>query len=299
VLHLGLGGHDVDLFVLEPTTGVFVVDDEAYRRNRDVLVGGIDWTARPGTLLDNSEFGAFFLGYSDGRDPAKVAGLFGDIRVFTLGGHWIGVYPLGPGRVDALFMGALQVGTYADAGPTSGVRDRDQLAGAVIGEIGYQLPELPWKPWLRAGVNWGSGDADLDDADRHTFFNLLPTNHLYYGSLDQFALQNLVDLFVQLRLSPHPKVGVELAYHRFLLDEENDFRWAGTGAFSRSNLGYARNPSNGSDDAGHELDLALSFRPNSIVSVGVGFGYLWGGRVFGHLADRDAAFGWAQVSVKY
>ena len=35
-------------------------------------------------------------------DPAQVAGLFGDIEVYTLGGSMLGVYPVGKGHVDAL-----------------------------------------------------------------------------------------------------------------------------------------------------------------------------------------------------
>ena len=50
--------------------------------------------------------GAFFVAYADGRDPADVAFLFGDIELYTLGASWLGVYPLGQGRADALLWGA-------------------------------------------------------------------------------------------------------------------------------------------------------------------------------------------------
>ena len=292
-------GHHLHAFAAEPTTGVFVVGGDAYKRQKDVVFGGLHWTAERGTLVDDTEIGAFFVGYSDDRNPAKVADLFGDIEVYTLGGSWLGVYPLGPGRADALLWGAFQFGDYEDAGLVSGTRNRDQLAGAVVAEFGYQLPDCWSRPWLRVGVNWGSGDGDLDDGDRHTFFNMLPTNHLYYGYTDQLALQNLVDLLVQLKLAPIQKLGIELTYHRFWLQEDADFRWAGTGAFSRRNLGFVRFPSNGSTDVGHELDVVLSIPLRHGAVLSGGFARLWGGDVFDGQAQQNASFGYVEISFRY
>lgn len=295
---IALGEHLIHAFVAEPTTGVFDIDD-AMNRQKKVIFGGLDWTAGRGALVENTEIGAFFIGYSDARDPDKVAGLFGDIEVYTLGASWLGIYPLGPGRADVLVWGALQVGDYQDQGPAGVVRNRDQLAGAVIAEFGYQLPEVWSQPWLRVGVNYGSGDDDPDDGDRNTFFNLLPTNHLYYGYADQLALQNLVDLLVQLKLAPLERLGIELSYHRFWLAESDDFRWAGTGAFSRNNLGYARNPSNGSTDVGHELDVVLRLPVVRGVVLAAGYSRLWGGDVFDHLQRNDLDFAYLEVALSY
>ena len=288
-------GHALHAFALEPTTGVFVVDGDAYKRQRDVIVGGLDWTVMRGSWIENTELDAFLLAYFDGRGPDDVAGLFGDIEVYTLGGSWLGVYPIGPGRADVLLWGAFQWGDYEDVGRTSGPRRRDQLAGAMIGELGYQLPDVWSQPWLRVGVNWASGDGDLDDGDRHTFFNVLPTNHLYYGSLDQLAFANLIDLLAQLKLVPCERLGLEITYHRFWLQEADDFRWAGTGAFSRRSLGYVRNASNGSRDVGHELDVGASYRLYRSVVLSFGFSQLWGGRVL----PGNAHFAYTQLSVSY
>jgi hypothetical protein len=295
---IALGDHLIHAFVAEPTTGVFDVDD-AMNRQKKIVFGGLDWTARRGALVENTEIGAFFIGYSDGHDPDRVAGLFGDIEVYTLGASWLGVYPLGPGRADVVVWGAIQAGDYRDEGPVGVTRNRDQLAGAVIAELGYQLPELWSRPWLRVGVNYASGDDDPDDGDRSTFFNLLPTNHLYYGYTDQLALQNLVDLLVQLKVAPLERLGVELTYHRFWLAESDDFRWAGTGAFSRNNLGYVRNPSNGSTDVGHELDVVLRLRLIRGAVLSGGYARLWGGDVFDGLGQNDANFGYLELALSY
>ena len=298
-VHAVLDGHHVYAFLNQPTTGVFMVDDESYKFQHDIIDGGLHWTAPRGKLLKNTQVSAFFMGYSDSRNPQKVAGLFGDIEVYTLGTSLLGVYPLGPGRVDALLWGAVQVGNYHVEGPTGVIRGRDQLAGAVLAEFGYQLPDVWSKPWLRVGVNWGSGDGDPDDKSRNTFFNLLPTNHLYYGYTDQLALQNLIDLLVQLKLNPIWKLGLEFTYHRFWLQESSDFRWAGTGAFSRKNLGYTRNASNGSTDVGHELDVIAVLPVHETLTLQVGFAQLWGGDVFAAQAQSNVSFGYAMLSFKY
>lgn len=291
-------GHAVHGFVLEPTTGVFEVE-RAYRRQRDVWVAGLDYTLEPGTWRDDTELGLFYMYYEDHRDPPRVAGLLGDIEVHTLGARWLGVYPVGAGRVDLLLWGAFQLGDYADGVPSPFLITaprRDQLAHAAIGEAGYQLPDAWGAPHLRVGVNYASGDDDPSNGTRHTFFNVLPTNHGYYGYLDQFAFQNLIDLLVQLRVQPFDALALELDYHRFWLAQEEDFRWAGSGAFGRDTLGYVRNPSQGSRDAGHELDATATLRLHRTLELQGGYSRLWGGDVFG---DDGADWFYAQATFRY
>jgi hypothetical protein len=254
--------------------------------------------ARRGTLIENTELGGFFVGYSDTRDPDEVTGLFGDVRVFTLGASALGVYPLGPGAADVLVWGAGQFGDYADTTP-SGVRDLDHCAWAVIGEAGYRLTDWPGKPWLRTGVNAASGDGDPDDRAHRTFSNLLPTNHIYYGYADQLAFQNLVNWFAQLRLTALPGLDFELFVHRFWLFDDADGRYSGTGAFARDGLGFSRSPSNGSNDVGTEVDTVVSWQATAHVSFLAGFAYLWGGDAFAADPDRDTRWGFAQVTLRY
>jgi hypothetical protein len=298
-----LGGHVVHGFALEPTTGVLEIDD-AYERNIGIITGGLEWTVLADTWLPDSELRAFFIAYSDTRSPARVPPpFFGDIELYTFGASWLGIYDLGPGRVDALLWGAFQAGDYFDddgiGSPPSTIRQRTQIAGALIAEAGFQLQDVWSAPWLRLGLNYGSGDGDPSDGTRQTFFNVLPTNHGYYGLLDQFALQNLLDLLVQLRARPFPWFGVDLTYHRFWLASSADARWAGSGAFSRNAFGYVRTPSNGSTDLGHELDLTLSFPVHRVATLMAGYSRLWGGRVFSTQPNPNADWAYLQVELRY
>ncbi len=301
-------GHVLHLYAAEPTTGVFEID-RGYKRQKQVIFGGLDWTVERGTWFENTEIGAFFIGYSDDRDADKVAGFFGEIKAYTFGISSLGVYPAGPGNLDLILWGAFQLGQYIDSIPT-GVpaamppvtRRLDQIAGAGIAEIGYQLPDVWGKPWLRTGVNFATGDSDSGDGNRNSFFNILPTNHPYYGYADQLAFSNLIDLIVQLKLSPLPKLGLELAFHQFWLWTSDDFRYFGSGAFAKDSLGYGGSPSFNSNNVGQEIDFVMNYKVNPHVGLMAGVSHLFGGGVFSRnpaLPDEDTNWAFFQATLSY
>ena len=291
-------GHVLHLYVAEPTTGVFEID-RGYKRQKDVVFGGFDWTVERNTWLTNTGLGAFFIGYSDDRDPSKVAApFFGEIEVYTIGLSSLGVYPMGPGNLDLILWGAIQFGDYIDTTPT-GAKKLDQLAGAAIVEVGYQLPDIWAKPWLRIGVNFATGDEDPGDGDRNTFFNILPTNHLYYGYADALAYSNLIDLLVQLKLSPLPKLGVEFIFHQFWLYTQRDSRYFGSDAFSKGSLGYGRSPSNGANNVGQEIDIVMNYKVNQHLGLMAGFSRLFGGKVLRSFSDDHIDWAFFQVAFSY
>ncbi len=315
-------GHVLHLYAAEPTTGVFEID-RAYKRQKDLIFGGVDWTVERGTWFENTELGAFFVGFADVRDTQDVVPpFFGDINIYTFGVSSLGVYPMGPGNLDVILWGAAQVGQYADryaacdanpnvaCGPLApGARNLDQLAWAGIAEVGYQLPDVWGKPWLRTGVNFASGDSNpaqgqgvSGGGNRNTFFNLLPTTHLYYGYADQVAFSNLIDLLVQFKLSPAPKLGLELAFHQFWLYTNRDARYFGAGAFEKRSLGYGRSPSNGSNNVGQEIDFVVNYSVNEHLGLMAGVAHLFGGGVFSrnpNYSDKDANWAFFQVALSY
>jgi hypothetical protein len=285
--------HHLYAFVAMPTTGVFDIDD-AYKWQDDILYGGISWTAKRGVMFPNTELRSFLLGYRDHRSQSE-GGLPDDIEIYTAGFSAIGIYPMGPGNADLLIWGAIQAGDYDD---------EDHLAGAGIVEAGYQLTEALFKPWVRTGVNIASGDGDPNDGDHNTFFNMLPTNHLYYGFADQLAFQNLIDVFVQLRLKPHKRVGFDLFVHHFRLVDKNDAQYFGTGAFSKENKpgnrGFGANAPTGSKEWGTEIDAVMSVTLCPAVSISGGYSHVWGHDFLqSTFADEDVDFAFLQIALKY
>jgi hypothetical protein len=279
-----LGGHHVSAFFTQPTTGVFDVDS-AYRRNQDILVGGAAWTVKRDTWLPGTELGAFAIYYEDERDRDD-GGLAHGLELTTIGVQAVGILPAGPGRFDWLVLVAGQWGDYDDL-------DHEGFAGLL--ELGYQLPDLFLAPWLRVGVNASTGDHDPADDHHATFFNLLPTNHLYYGFADQLALQNLVNPFVQLRLKPHAMVGLNLFLHRFTLATSDDAKYGGTGAFNRKAFGFPATPSRGYRYVGTELDAVVTVTPHKAVTFEAGYAKLWGGKML----RGDVRFGYVSLELKY
>jgi hypothetical protein len=261
----------------------------AYRPLHDIFLGGGSVTVERGTLLANDELGLFGIYYDDERSTGR-GGLADDVEITTLGAHWLGVHPCGPGNFDALLWAAVQTGDYDGL---------DHFASAGILELGYQLTNVFAKPWLRIGVNVATGDDDPLDGDHDTFFNVLPTNHLYYGFADQLAFQNLWNSFVQLRLTPHPMLALNLFVHQFRLLEADDSRYAGTGAFDESSFGFPAFASNGFENVGTEYDVVATFTPHKAVTVEAGFAWLDGGAVFRTAAERDVQFGYVSVELRY
>jgi hypothetical protein len=281
-------GHHLYGFAAQPTTGVFEVRD-AYERQDDITYGGLTWTVKRDTWLPNTEIRLFGLVYDDKRSVGD-GGLPDSVTVYSGGAAVVGIYPIGPGSLDVLGWGAYQFGRY---------NGLDHSAGAAILEAGYQLSELPLKPWFRVGVNYASGDGDPTDGDHQTFFNILPTNHLYYGFADQWAFQNLVDWFAQLLLKPHEKVRVNLMLHHFYLADDNDARYFGTGAFNKKVLGFGAQPSRGYGAGGTEIDAVASYNFNEHVSIEGGYAYMWGRGVFNTSNNRNVSFGYLQLALRY
>jgi hypothetical protein len=301
------GGYHLFVFGGNPTTGVFDVSG-AYKNQGDIVYGGIQFTAKRDTWLPNTEVRSFFIGYGDDR-PASDGGITDGLEIYSFGFSLLGIYPLGPGAVDLLVWGAGQGGEF---------QNRDHWAGAGVVEAGYQLTDVFAKPWIRGGLNIASG-SDCDPAtvrprdpcspseDHNTFFNLLPTNHLYYGFADQLALQNLVNWFVQLKLQPHARVGLNFFFHWFRLQNDADAQYFGTGAFTKKggipgSFGYGANPSFGKERIATELDIVADVKLHDKISLQGGYSKMWGDSVWesnASFADDDVDFAYVQLSLRY
>jgi len=286
-------GYNFYGFAGKPTTGVFETVT-AYRTQNDIVYGGVSVTAKRGTWLENTEFRPFFLGYNDSRSVDN-GGLPGEVEVYTLGVSALGVYPLGPGMLDVIVWGAGQAGHFNNA---------DHLAYAAILELGYQLQEVWSKPWLRFGVNFASGDGG-DGGTHTTFFNMLPTNHLYYGFADLLAFQNLVDIVVQLKLQPLERLSINFMFHQFYMAKAGDFQYFGTGAFNQKIFGYGTNDVGGHNDFGREIDVVADVKVHDHVALQGGYSHFFAGDGAKFITNNTARaranvdFGYIQLTVKY
>ena len=186
-----------------------------------------------------------------------------DISVATAGVSHVGLYLAGSGRVDTVVWFAGQVGDWYGV---------DHRAWSLMTEGGYQWPS-EWRPWLRAGLQYASGDDDPTDARHGTFFPMLPSTRpdLLAGT---FAQMNLRDLFGEIRLEPHPRVTLRADVHRLSLADARDRWYSGTGATARRGpyFGYRSRRSSGETGVGTLVQFsaegALSKRWKLKASVG-------------------------------
>lgn len=233
---------DFTAFWLNPLAGGVNYED-AFDSLEDLYVFGASGTSRYGNWLPNGEARVFFYSYDDERRGAiNAAG--GPIDIQTIGGHLL----FGSDGNDLLIWVAIQKG---DWGP------RDHEAYAAVIETGMSFPDWTWSPNARIGAAIASGGSG---GDHKTFFNMLPTNHKWYGAMDYSAFQNLQDIYFITSGTPKAGWSVSGELHAFFLEDDSDAWYGGSGPFAEGALGYAaRRPTGGfeNSDIGYEVDLTV------------------------------------------
>jgi hypothetical protein len=280
---------DLNLFGANVTFGGFDVDDGLWKDLDKVVVTGGAFTLKKDVLIPDTQFQVFNYFYFDDRRPAKdLAG--GNLEINTTGLSVAGAYDAGPGQLDLMLWFAFQFGNFGDF---------DQGAFAFIAELGYQFLELPWKPWIRAGIAYASGDGDPDDSDNGTFFNMVPTNHKWYGYTDSFAFMNLINPTFQLLLTPHDKVKLLIEWNQFFLASDDEEWVTGSGPFNNEAFGYVfRAPVPGRDierNMGAEVGFTLNIRPVDFLSFDIGYYHFFGGKGVDVVFDKEDQLDWFYV----
>jgi hypothetical protein len=226
----------------------------------------------------NSDGRIFALHYHDGRGALKTDNRSEaerradgkNIRVTTIGGHFISAIKTGGGTTDLLFWGVAQFGRWGQL---------DHQAGAVAIEGGYQFP-FKLKPWLRGGYFRSTGDANPNDNRHGTFFQILPTPRIY-ARFPFYNLMNNEDAFLQLRLTPERRLTLRADLRYLRVSNEKDLWYLGGGAFQERTFGYIGRPSGGNRALGTLADLSIDYNVSSKLVLTFYSGGVAGGRVQG------------------
>lgn len=282
-----------------PTEGVFQL--RGWRElDVDFYYGA--YTKPLKTKHSESDLRVFALHYHDGRrvlktDNRSLAARQADnqnIRLTTVGGHYIGTAKAGAGKVDLLVWGAGQFGDWGQL---------NHRAGAIAVEGGYQFGG-GWankvKPWLRAGYLRSSGDGDPADGKHNTFFQVLPTPR-FYARFPFYNSMNSEDSFVQLRLKPHAQLAVRADVHRLRLSNRRDLWYGGGGAFQQGTFGYAGFPSNGRNDLSTLVDLSVDYNLTPTTTLSFYVAGARGSDVIERIfpAGRNARFAYLELTQRF
>lgn len=290
---------NVTLTLSHPTQGGFDINGMAEISHIDLLTGVA--TLKAGTLLPNTEAALFHITYRDQRGvtPTDNRSLVNlprpalnnePLQIHTLGGHVLGVYPWGPGALDALTWWAFQWGHWGN---------QRHLAFAYAVEAGYQFRQAPWKPWLRVGWFTGSGDPDPRDNTHETFFQGLPTARLY-AFFPFYNLMNNRDLFFQIFLYPYADGFIRCDYHSLWLDEGADLWYYGAGATSRDRLfGYSGRNTGGRRSLAQVAEITFKHQFNKYYWTELYYGHAFGETAVDLLfKDRQADFFFVELNWK-
>jgi hypothetical protein len=266
---------NLTVIAARPTEGVFQLNSNK-ELDVDFYYGA--FTKLFAGKRTTSDARLFGLHYHDGRRALKTdnrpeANRQADgenIRLTTIGGHYLGAIPVGGGIVDLLVWGVGQFGSWGQL---------DHRAGALALEGGYQFP-VKLKPWLRAGYFRSTGDGDPVDNKHGTFFQVLPTPRIY-ARFPFYNLMNNEDTFLQLRLKPHQKLALRGDLRYLRLSNKNDLWYLGGGAFQKNTFGYIGRPSGGKNRLGTVVDVSLDYNMTSTTTFSFYAGGVAGGRVQG------------------
>ncbi|MHB0949146.1 MAG: alginate export family protein [Gemmatimonadaceae bacterium] len=273
---------NVTATAFRPTEGVFQVDGWG-SLNYDLAYAAV--TRQLGAARAPGEARLFALYSADHRAMGKVDNRaaavrnadLGDIRVATLGAHYLRLVTTGAGAFDATLWGAGQAGDW-------GALTHRAWAGAA--EVGWQPALLPaLRPWVRAGYFRSSGDGDASDRRHGTFYQVLPTPRVY-ARTPFYNLMNSEDLFASLLLRPGTRWTLRSDARSLRLANAADLWYAGGGPFEKTTAGYAGRPSNGgiagrpgSRSLAMLVDLSAEFRWSPHVTVTAYSGHAAGGTV--------------------
>ena len=281
-----------------PTQGGFKTDGMETITDITVLTSAFTHQYK----LDNENQGEvqlFYYRYDDDRNVVKTDNRSLDIRqseinglaINNYGAHLVHTSQIGTGIWDGIIWGVLQEGNWGQD---------HHVAQAFAAETGYKFDNLYGKPWIRTGLNLGSGDSDSTDSKHGTFFEMLPTSRIY-AMTPFYNMMNMQDFFVQGIWKPLDKVTLRTDVHVLNVVSAKDLLYAGAGANSRNGpFGYAGTSTGGESSVGTLIDGSLGFELNKHVGINLYYGYLIPGDVMKNNFTKkdDITYGFMELNFK-
>jgi alginate export protein len=305
------GPFNLTLMGSHPTFGGYNVNANKEIEKIDVVAGTASLVEPEGLAPTSAQF--FYLYYGDRRGllvtdnrprdlPTGQSCSTGNnsylirscdhrnIAISTFGANVIHLIDLGPGKMDLLGWVAGQFGDW---------QSLHQSAWAYDTEIGYQLPDVALKPWLRFGFFRASGDQNRADHGHETFFQMLPTSR-QYAMFPFFNMMNSQDLFLQGVVRPLPGLSAAVSGHWLRLTEAADLWYSGAGATSNTFFGYSGIGSQGRHELSYLTDLEITYAVNKHLTLYTYYGRATGqGIVSASFAGNNADYGYMEATLAF
>jgi hypothetical protein len=119
--------------------------------------------------------------------------------------------------------------------------------------------------------SYASGDAALKDGVRGTFDQFYPSNHGYYGMIDQFGWKNLKNVRGGFDCVLWKKLKYRIDVNEFYLATVQD------SLYNSSGSAVATNRLATSNHIGWEINTVMLYQWSKVWKFGAGFGRLFAG----------------------
>ncbi len=288
---------NITAFFASPTRGAY--DLSGWDTLANIQVGYLATTFTQTGKRNSAEGRLFSIYYADEReqdvkvDNRPTAVRTKDTRgihMGVFGGNYVRAFELGPGRFDSVLWGTGEIGSWGHL---------SQAAYAYDGELGYQFTHTAWKPWLRLGYSFFSGDGSATDSVHGTYIPLL-TTALKYAPFPFYTQANLKDLFGQVIVRPTPKLTARAEVHGLKLANSNDLWYTGSGAYEQFNFGYSSRPSGGKVNLGTLYDLMVDYTVLRNLTLSFFIGYSQGGDVeAATFTGKNADYSYLQLLYRF
>jgi hypothetical protein len=150
--------------------------------------------------------------------------------------------------------------------------------------LGWTMNHSALKPRLSAEYNYASGDGTYKDGGRNTFDQFYPSNHAYYGMIDQFGWKNLKNARAGFDFLPLKKLKVRVDFNEFYLASVQDSLYGSSGS------SVVLNRKATSAHIGSEVNAVALYQWSKNWKFGAGYGRLFAGE---YLKEAKAQFGYS------
>lgn len=289
----------------------FKVGRQRWKLGSERLIGVSDWTNRSrsfdGVRFANKKFD-FFAGKIGVQDSApmdaRVAAISTDSHFGTTSllfkhdsaaAGSVDIYTLDHSKSGKLFGFNYDFEFAGQAGRNG---TREHRAWAYHTQVGKDLGSK-----ASLSLKWDAASGgDTTDPTSHTFDNLYPTNHKFYGLMDMHAWKNMDQVAAELKYKFEPKVDLVGRVSRNWLHDSRDGWYRSNGTINQWSGGNFVDPTGSSGrDLGWEYDIEAQWKKSSNENVLLGVGVYKPGSFVSAFTGttKQQVFGCLMYSLKF
>jgi hypothetical protein len=146
---------------------------------------------------------------------------------------------------------------------------------------------------FRGGLDFSLGGFQGSSFPAVIFHIVYPTNHSFYGLMDNQGWRNMDSWNLSMSGKPAPSLFTSLSFWNFKLAEEKDGWYNAAG--SSSGILRAASTTNTSSNIGNEVDLLVRFTQSEKILWEAGYGHFFTGQFINDRVQNQSDSDWAYI----